>query len=232
LTRQFANIAKEYPYFEVAGTASADTLESNGRVKFADRERKAFIRAVQDVRSSLKGRQDVESQQILEGLEIYQRNEEALQNRFGKEGQKAQQLIETIKSNLNKSKNYNANLPGRKRVVIGAGDEYGLIDDNTYRLNINDLKGEFEYDKLKGGYDPEIYKNSAMSQIRNLGKEWEKADFVFDVNSFASALNLVIPQEYQRMLLTDIGITSNKNGYITPSAPEKALNRAIVAIKE
>ena len=128
------NMAKEVPYFEVTGGGTAEIVESSGRVKYARREREAFTRAM-DRFSTADGMDQ-------EGLGLYTKVEQDLQNRYGPIGEQAQKDVANLE-NAVKNKN-GAGIKGKKiELVWGNATKENQID-------ISDAIDKFEYDESEG----------------------------------------------------------------------------------
>ena len=178
------NMAKESPYYEVVGGGRAKVIESEGRVKYAKRERAAFGRAIERFRTTKFKTEKGEELSIDEdGLELYRQVEEKLQNTYGPAGLQAQKDLANLTTAID-------NRDGSK----GLGKKtIELVWGPTTKANQIDISGaidEFEYDGEQG-ITQDIYDSSVGGMIDKFIKEnkgYSDADIVLNVGSSGANL--------------------------------------------
>ena len=211
------NMAKEVPYFEVTGGGTAEIVESSGRVKYARREREAFTR-VMDRFSTADGMDQ-------EGLGLYTKVEQDLQNRYGPIGEQAKKDVANLE-NAVKNKN-GAGIKGKKiELVWGNATKENQID-------ISDAIDKFEYDESEGrGISQEDYAKSVGGKISEFLKNnsgYENAEIVLDLASsgveLANNANKVLR-------VANVQASALQDGTYMPSVTDKGITSVISAVRQ
>lgn len=211
------NMAKEVPYFEVIGGGTAEVVESEGRVKYARREREAFSRAM-DRFSSAEGMDT-------EGLALYTKVETDLQNRFGPVGEQAQKDIAKLEDVVGKRNG--SNIKGKTiELVWGTPTKENQID-------ISDAIDRFEYNEGEGiGISEEDYNSSVGGKIASFLKNnqgFENAEVVLNM---ASAGVELADNANKLLRVANIQGSVMQDGSYMPSVTDLGLTHIVSSVNE
>lgn len=211
LTSQFINMTDEIPYYDAMGSGDIDSIDKQGRVKVADRERRAFERVISSIQNSMN--RGVIGSAIEEGLSLYRDDQLRQFTQQGKVGEKARGIISQIDEAIYARQHggYSTNQNGEALVLVARDAVEGKNE-----LDIRSLSTSFKFDKGQTGLTPEQYHNTIMAVAR------EKAQDL-------GLNNIAIEYGGQTYLLADQAPTEIRGKYL-PSATDRANNKLFKAL--
>lgn len=192
-TAQFINMANQVPYYNNVGSGNATTIENEGRVKFADRERRAEERTIQAAKNFVEHVDSLEKEQkeaieilkkvapevLAEGLEIYRGQESQDINSYGRSGQEAQRTraqIQQAYANNGFTKSgipigWSAGTESFAALQFNADGSLEIVDEARNTL-LKTTEYLLDFDRTEtGGIKPEDFAKSPMEILRQVAKE-------------------------------------------------------------
>lgn len=224
-TAQFINMANQVPYYNNVGSGNATAIENEGRVKFADRERRAEERTIQAAKNFVEHmnaateEEKAVAKNLREGLELYQAQENKDINSYGRSGQEAQRVQAQIR------RAYEGNGFTESGIPVGwAADTENFaalqftadgalqIVDNARNVLLETADYLLDFDRTEtGGIKPEDFAKSPMEILRQVAKE-------------RGINNLAVYNGNQKYLLANQESTTLHSGDYMPSEGDMANN--------
>lgn len=224
-TAQFINMANQVPYYNNVGSGNATAIENEGRVKFADRERRAEERTIQAAKNFVEHmnaateEEKAVAKNLREGLELYQAQENKDINSYGRSGQEAQRVQAQIR------RAYEGNGFAKSGTPVGwAADTENFaalqftadgalqIVDKARNVLLETADYLLDFDRTEtGGIKPEDFAKSPMEILRQVAKE-------------RGINNLAVYNGNQKYLLANQESTTLHSGDYMPSEGDMANN--------
>lgn len=224
-TAQFINMANQVPYYNNVGSGNATAIENEGRVKFADRERRAEERTIQAAKNFVEHmnaateEEKAVAKNLREGLELYQAQENKDINSYGRSGQEAQRVQAQIQ------RAYEGNGFAESGIPVGwaadtekfaalqfTADGALQIVDNARHVLLETADYLLDFDRTEtGGIKPEDFAKSPMEILRQVAKE-------------RGINNLAVYNGNQKYLLANQESTTLHSGDYMPSEGDRANN--------
>ena len=216
------NIANLTPYFEPTGGGTANTVEKRKGVRATDRERQAFA-TMMDRYASVVGNK--------QGLALYSKSEQAIQNRYGAQGKRAQRDLEKLRNAYN---NRTVSNPDSDQVIELVWANGGPLKPNQIDLSQIKTKVEYGNDEAKGVAEKD-FKGTIGNKIKELREQGYKNSQVI--------LNLESAMQYSDLLgmgdtankyipLASIASTRLPDGSFMPSITDRAVTRLVQRVNE
>ena len=216
------NIANLTPYFEPTGGGTANTVEKRKGVRATDRERQAFA-TMMDRYTSVVGNK--------QGLALYSKSEQAIQNRYGAQGKRAQRDLEKLRNAYN---NRTVSNPDSDQVIELVWANGGPLKPNQIDLSQIKTKVEYGNDGAKGVAEKD-FEGTIGQQIKELReKGYKDSQVILNLESAMQGSDLLGMSDNANKYipLASIASTRLSDGSFMPSITDRAVTRLVQRVNE